>query len=87
MADTSQEAERALDAMVAAVRAALLVAPANEVEERLHALRPEIDEADFPRRHALLGELLAELEAEFGPVPPELLEEAEREWLDLFEEE
>ena len=33
-------------------------------------------------QHDLLGELLAELDAEFGPVPPELLEWAERQWPD-----
>ena len=36
-------------------------------------------------RHDLLGELIEELEAEYGPVPQELLEEARREWPD-FEE-
>ena len=33
-------------------------------------------------RHDLLGELLDELDAEFGPVPPELLEWAARQWPD-----
>ena len=37
-------------------------------------------------RHDLLGELIDELEAQYGPVPQELLEEARREWPD-FEEE
>jgi len=37
-------------------------------------------------RHDLLGELLTELDAEFGPVPPELLEWAERQWPDHEEE-
>ena len=37
-------------------------------------------------RHDLLGELIDELEAQYGPVPKELLEEARREWPD-FEEE
>ena len=32
--------------------------------------------------HDLLGELLSELDAEFGPVPPELLEWAGRQWPD-----
>jgi hypothetical protein len=36
-------------------------------------------------RHDLLGELIDELEAEYGPVPQELLDEARREWPD-FEE-
>jgi hypothetical protein len=83
----SPEQEQALDAMAAAVRAALEVAPAYEVRERLDALRPEIDEADWPRQHALLGELLDELDAEFGPVPPEVMEEVERQLDALFEDE
>jgi hypothetical protein len=33
-------------------------------------------------RHDLLGELIEELEAEYGPVPQELLDEAGREWPD-----
>ncbi|MDR2984182.1 MAG: hypothetical protein LBV34_05010 [Nocardiopsaceae bacterium] len=37
-------------------------------------------------RHDMLGELIEELEAEYGPVPQELLDEARREWPD-FEEE
>lgn len=73
--------------MVAAVRAALEIAPANEVRERLDALGPEIEEADWPRRHALLGELLDELDAEFDPTPPELLEQVQRELDALFEDE
>jgi hypothetical protein len=36
-------------------------------------------------RHDMLGELIEELEAEYGPVPQELLDEARREWPD-FEE-
>jgi hypothetical protein len=36
-------------------------------------------------RHDMLGELIDELEAEYGPVPQELLDEARREWPD-FEE-
>jgi hypothetical protein len=81
------EQERALDAMVAAVRAALEVAPADEVRERLNALQPEIDDADSPRRHVLLGELLDHLDAEFGPTPPELLEWAQRQWDALLADE
>src|SRR5215472_6723825 len=34
-------------------------------------------------RHDLLGDLLDELEAEHGPVPQELLDEAAREWAEL----
>jgi hypothetical protein len=37
-------------------------------------------------RHDLLGDLLAELDTEFGPVPPELLEWAERQWPDSNKE-
>lgn len=36
-------------------------------------------------RHDMLGELIEELEAQYGPVPQELLDEARREWPD-FEE-
>jgi hypothetical protein len=36
-------------------------------------------------RHDLLGELLDELEAEYGPVPEELVEQARREWPDCDE--
>ena len=36
-------------------------------------------------RHDLLGELIDELEAQYGPVPEELLEEARREWPDFRE--
>jgi hypothetical protein len=34
-------------------------------------------------RHDLLGDLIEELEATHGPVPPELLDEAAREWPDF----
>jgi hypothetical protein len=37
-------------------------------------------------RRALLGELIDELEAEYGPVPRELFDEAGREWPDYKEE-
>jgi hypothetical protein len=36
--------------------------------------------------HNLLGDLLDELDAEFGPVSPELLEWAKRQWPDEGEE-
>jgi hypothetical protein len=36
-------------------------------------------------KNELLGELLDELDAEFGPVPPELMEQARREWPDYGE--
>src|SRR5215472_15330430 len=40
------------------------------------------DAVDREFRHDLLGELIQELEAEHGPVPEHLLEEARREWPD-----
>jgi hypothetical protein len=36
-------------------------------------------------RHDLLGELLDEFEAEHGPIPEELIEQARREWPDYDE--
>jgi hypothetical protein len=36
-------------------------------------------------RHDLLGELLDELDAEYGPVPEELIEQARRQWPDYEE--
>jgi hypothetical protein len=36
-------------------------------------------------RHDLLGDLLEELDAEYGPVPDELLSQARREWPDYEE--
>jgi len=36
-------------------------------------------------RHERLGELLDELEAEYGPVPPEIREQTRREWPDYEE--
>ena len=35
--------------------------------------------------HDLLGELIAELETEFGPVPPDVREQTRREWPDADE--
>ena len=85
MTDAPQQAPEnavdALNAMERAVRRALSVAP-YQVREKLDALQPEIFEAERPLRRALLRELLDELEAEFGPVPPEQLEQAAREWPD-----
>jgi Arc/MetJ-type ribon-helix-helix transcriptional regulator len=64
-------------------------------EELAEAVRTRTGAGGFSRyvseaverkiRHDLLGELIEELEAEYGPVPQELLEEARREWPD-FEE-
>jgi hypothetical protein len=34
----------------------------------------------------MLGELIEELEAEYGPVPPEVREQTRREWPDYEEE-
>jgi len=65
-------------------------------EELAEAVRARTGAGGFSRyvteavdreiRHDLLGELIGELEAEYGPVPQELLDEARREWPD-FEEE
>jgi len=65
-------------------------------EELAEAVRARTGAGGFSRyvteavdreiRHDLLGELIDELEAEYGPVPQELLDEARREWPD-FEEE
>jgi len=64
-------------------------------EELAEAVRARTGAGGFSRyvteavdrkiRHDLLGELIDELEAEYGPVPQELLDEARREWPD-FEE-
>lgn len=72
--------------MEKAIRNALTVVPADLVRQRLEALRPDIDAAEQQLRQAQLGELLHELDAEFGPVPAELLEQAAREWPDYEEE-
>ncbi len=37
-------------------------------------------------RHDLLGDLLDELEAEYGPVPPEVRAQTRREWPDYEDE-
>jgi hypothetical protein len=44
------------------------------------------DAVDREIRHDLLGELIAELESEYGPVSQQLLDEAGREWPDYDEE-
>lgn len=41
---------------------------------------------DAQLKHDLMGEYLDELEAKYGPVPEELLEQARREWPDYEEE-
>ena len=61
-------------------------------EELADAVRARTGSGGFSRyvteaverefRHDLLGELIEELEAEYGPVPEHLLEEARREWPD-----
>src|SRR5579871_4401309 len=40
------------------------------------------DAVEREMRHDLLGELIAELEAEFGPVPQDVREQTRREWPD-----
>jgi hypothetical protein len=65
-------------------------------EELAEAVRARTGAGGFSRyvtdavereiRHDLLGELVDEFEAKYGPIPQELLDEAEREWPD-FEEE
>jgi len=65
-------------------------------EELAEAVRSRTGAGGFSRyvseavereiRHDLLGDLIAELEAEYGPVPPEVREQTRREWPD-FEEE
>ncbi len=64
-------------------------------EELAEAVRARTGAGGFSRyvteavdreiRHDLLGELVDELEAEYGPVPQELLDEARREWPDYEE--
>jgi hypothetical protein len=61
-------------------------------EELTEAVRARAGTGGFSRyvteavsreiRHDLLGELLDELDAEYGPVPEELIEQAGREWPD-----
>src|SRR5215469_4418273 len=64
-------------------------------EELAEAVRARTGAGGFSRyvtdavereiRHDLLGELIDEFEAKYGPIPQDLLDEAEREWPD-FEE-
>ncbi len=64
-------------------------------EELAEAVRSRTGAGGFSRyvseavereiRHDLLGDLIDELEAEYGPVPPEIREQTRREWPD-FEE-
>ncbi len=64
-------------------------------EELAEAVRSRTGAGGFSRyvseavereiRHDLLGDLISELEAEYGPVPPEIREQTRREWPD-FEE-
>jgi hypothetical protein len=65
-------------------------------EELAEAVRSRTGTGGFSRyvseavereiRHDLLGELIEELEAEYGPVPPEVRAETRREW-PAYEEE
>ena len=61
-------------------------------EELAEAVRSRTGAGGFSRyvseavereiRHDLLGDLIDELEAEYGPVPPEIREQTRREWPD-----
>jgi hypothetical protein len=65
-------------------------------EELAEAVRTRTGAGGFSRyvteavereiRHDLLGDLIEELEAEYGPVPPEVREQTRREWPDYEEE-
>ena len=65
-------------------------------EELTEAVRTRTGAGGFSRyvteavereiRHDLLGDLIEELEAEYGPVPPEVREQTRREWPDYEEE-
>jgi hypothetical protein len=65
-------------------------------EELAEAVRTRTGAGGFSRyvteavereiRHDLLGDLIGELEAEYGPVPPEVREQTRREWPDYEEE-
>jgi hypothetical protein len=65
-------------------------------EELAEAVRARTGAGGFSRyvteavereiRHDLLGELIEELEAEYGPVPPEMRAQTRREWPDYEEE-
>jgi Arc/MetJ-type ribon-helix-helix transcriptional regulator len=64
-------------------------------EELVDAVRARTGTGGFSRyvsevvereiRHELLGELIDEFEAEHGPIPEELVEQASREWPDYDE--
>ena len=66
-------------------------------EELAEAVRSRVGAGGFSRyvsevvereiRHERLGHLLDELEAEHGPVPPEIQEQADRMWPDYEEDE
>ena len=66
-------------------------------EELAEAVRARAGAGGFSRyvseavereiRHDRLGELLDELEAEYGPVPPEVREQTRREWPNYEEED
>jgi len=65
-------------------------------EELAEAVRSRTGAGGFSRyvteavdreiRHDLLGELIDDLEAKYGPVSQELLDEASREWPDYEDE-
>jgi Arc/MetJ-type ribon-helix-helix transcriptional regulator len=66
-------------------------------EELADAVRSRVGAGGFSRyvsevvereiRHERLGHLLDELEAEYGPVPPEIREQTRREWPNYEEDE
>jgi chloramphenicol 3-O-phosphotransferase len=66
-------------------------------EELAEAVRARTGAGGFSRyvseavereiKHELLGELLDELEAEYGPVPPEIREQTRREWPNYEEDD
>jgi Arc/MetJ-type ribon-helix-helix transcriptional regulator len=66
-------------------------------EELVEAVRSRVGAGGFSRyvsevverevRHERLGRLLDELEAEYGPVPPEIQEQADRMWPNYEEDE
>ena len=66
-------------------------------EELAEAVRSRVGAGGFSRyvsevvereiRHERLGHLLDELEAEYGPVPPEIREQTRREWPNYEEDD
>ena len=77
---------------VGGLRGKVLKVSVSMPEELTEAVRARTGPGGFSRyvtdavqermQHDLLGELLAELEAEYGPLDPELVRQASREWPD-----